>query len=275
MECPFARKVWFGSRINIKFPDNTSPNFKDWLHYLIATTDAETIIYAASIIYNLWFARNKLIFEEINRNEVEVLDLTIKSIQDYKACNTINNKAEEMKTTHASNSDSRRRAKSSKWRKPEANYYKINTDANLSEANIWGMGAIVRDESGDVFAAATWRMDGFEDPTAAEAYAVYLAVEFAAECGFLDVVVETDCEKIVKFLCENETIPNNYVGNVIRGIKIRATRFRHVSFNFVGRKGNEAAHKLAHHALIEPNKVWIEECPACIVSEILRDIIHQ
>jgi len=43
----------------------------------------------------------------------------------------------------------------------------------------------------------------------------------------------------------------------------------------VGRKGNEAAHKLAHYALIEPNKVWLEECPACIVSEILRDIINQ
>lgn len=180
-----------------------------------------------------------------------------------------------MKANHTTNSHSRSKAKETKWRKPEANQYKINTYANLSEANTWRLSAIVRDASGEVFAAATWRMDGFADPTAAEAFGVYMALEFAAECGFLDVVFETDCEKIVRFLREIETTPNLYVGNVIRGIRFRSTRLRHVSFNFVGRKGNEAAHKLAQHALIEPNRIWIEECPTCIVYEIIRDMINQ
>jgi len=63
MNCIYARKVWFGSNLSIKFPEEPEYEFKDWLHYLISTADAETIIYAASTIYNIWFARNKIIFE--------------------------------------------------------------------------------------------------------------------------------------------------------------------------------------------------------------------
>jgi len=29
MECPFAKKVWFGSKLNIKFPEKSAYDFKD------------------------------------------------------------------------------------------------------------------------------------------------------------------------------------------------------------------------------------------------------
>jgi len=237
--------------------------------------DTETLIYAASVIYNLWFARNKFIFEGIYKTEEEIIVLISRCIHDYQTCNAINNKAEMMKTSHVSNSHHCHNLRKAKWRKPEANLYKINTDANLSEANAWGLGVIVRDDAGEVFTAATWKMDCFDDLAAAEAFGIYLAMAFAADCGFLDVIFETNCERVVRFLSDKEPVPNLYVGNVIRGIRNTTNRFRHVSFNFVGRKGNEVAHKLAQHALIEPNKAWIEETSACVVSEVLRDIFNQ
>lgn len=36
----------------------------------------------------------------------------------------------------------------------------MNTDANLSEANSWGLSALCRDGDGEVIAAATWKMKG-------------------------------------------------------------------------------------------------------------------
>jgi len=110
-------------------------------------------------------------------------------------------------------------------------------------------------------AATTWKMNGSSDPTATEAFRIYLAQEFATNCGFRDLVFESDCERNIKILNENEDIPNTYVGNVIRGIQCRAMNFRHVAFRHVGRKGNGAAHKLTHYAISEPNLIWLEETP--------------
>jgi len=149
-------------------------------------------------------------------------------------------------------------------KKPNQNFYKINTNVNLSEANTWGLAAICRNENSEVLAATKWRMMGFK-----------LVTEFAAQCGFMDVIFESDNEKIIRVLTAKETIPNLYVGNVIIGITLRKGRFRMVVFSHVDRKDNGLTHRLAQHALTEPNKIWLEETPSCIVTEVLWDIFNQ
>lgn len=89
------------------------------------------------------------------------------------------------------------------------------------------------------------------------------------------MIFETDSEKLVRYLTKKEETPNVYVGNIVRGIQLRKAWFRHVSFMHIGRKGNKAAHKLAQHALIEPNIVWIEDTPPCIVTDVHLDKYNQ
>jgi len=60
---------------------------------------------------------------------------------------------------------------------------------------------------------------GFNDPTTAEAYVLYLTLEFPAQCSFLEVIFESDNEKIIRVLSRKEEIPNLYVGNMIKGIQ--------------------------------------------------------
>lgn len=120
-----------------------------------------------------------------------------------------------------------------RWKKPDPIFYKINTDANLSEDNIWGLATICRDENGEVLASATWRKNGFIDLAVAEAYGLYMALEFAIRCEFLEVIFESNNEKVIRVLNGMNEIPNLYVGNIIMGIKL---------FSHVGRKGNGAAH---------------------------------
>jgi len=79
MECPFARKIWFGSNINIKFPEQTEYDFKEWIQEFMITKDAEMLIYTASLIYNPWFARNKFIFESSIISE-DVLNIIGKNV---------------------------------------------------------------------------------------------------------------------------------------------------------------------------------------------------
>lgn len=125
-----------------------------------------------------------------------------------------------------------------------------------------------------MFAAATWKRKGFNDPAAAEAFGVYLAMELAYHCGFLDVQFESDNERIIQILTRKKNSPNSYVGNIIKGIRLRMGKFRRVTFSHVGRKGNGPAHKLAQYALAEPNKVWLEDIPPCIVQEVHWDMFN-
>jgi hypothetical protein len=68
-----------------------------------------------------------------------------------------------------------------KWRKPSSRVIKANSDANLSFDGWWGLGAIFRDDSGEILASATWRVPGFNDPTTAEACALYLTTLLAID----------------------------------------------------------------------------------------------
>ncbi|WJX82553.1 hypothetical protein P8452_65295 [Trifolium repens] len=65
--------------------------------------------------------------------------------------------------------------------KPRHGFYKINSDANLYCEGILGIGDVVRDSDGSVLAAAaTWRMNGFEDPAK--------AMEFVSQCCFTLII---------------------------------------------------------------------------------------
>jgi hypothetical protein len=218
MECPFSRKIWFGFNLNIKFPDHPVYDFKDWLKHIILNTDSETLIYTVSVVYNLWFTRNKFIFEDSKSNAEDILDLIRRKVHDYKTCNTINQAAETMMHNQMTSHNRHQQSRAVTWRKSDKNIFKINTDVNLSEEKTWGLGALCRDESGEVFAAATWHMEGFNEPAVAEAYGIYLALEFTADCGFMEVTFESDCEQLIRILNDKKPTPNHYMGNVIKGI---------------------------------------------------------
>lgn len=83
------------------------------------------------------------------------------------------------------------------WRKPNSWRFKVNSDVNLSQVGTWGVGSVIRNEDGEVLAAATWTVKGFDDFTVAEVYARYKTVKFAAECCFRKIILESDCEKLV------------------------------------------------------------------------------
>jgi len=108
-----------------------------------------------------------------------------------------------------------------------------------------GLGAICRNDSGDVLGTATWKHAGSNNPVATKAFEMYMTMDFAAQCCFLDVIFESDNKKIIRVLNGKEEIPNIYVVNIIRGIQYRMVLFRQVYFKYVGRKGNVIAHKLA------------------------------
>jgi len=60
-----------------------------------------------------------------------------------------------------------------KWVRPEQDLIKLNSDANLSVPDLWGIGVIARNDEGLVMAAGTWSRPGFFCATTAEAWGVF------------------------------------------------------------------------------------------------------
>jgi len=91
-----------------------------------------------------------------------------------------------------------RKSTQARWYPPPEKYYKINTDANLEVDGFWGLSAIPRDTHGAVVAAETWRERGDQIAVEAEVKALMNATNLAIDCCFLKVILESDCERIVK-----------------------------------------------------------------------------
>jgi hypothetical protein len=117
-------------------------------------------------------------------------------------------------------------------------------------------------------------MPGPEDPTLAEAFALYNAIHLAKDCGFQDVHFECDCASVISLIRDSDCNPRSYVDNAIRGIHSTRTLFRNCSFKHIHREANRAAHLLASLAHDELNKVRIEEIPPQLVTTLIRDSIH-
>jgi hypothetical protein len=145
---------------------------------------------------------------------------------------------------------------------------------NLSIDGRWGLRAVYRDSEGAILAAATWLVPGSNDPTLVEAYALYKAILLAIDCGFFEVICESDNACVIRLLNDASKNPRLYIGNLIQGILCNRGSFRGISYRSIGHEANKVAHCLASLAHQEPNKFWLEEAPPCIIPLLIRDLIH-
>jgi hypothetical protein len=86
MECDRVTRVWFGSNLGIKFSTNQK-QFLDWLFYCLTSLKEDDICYLAALIYGIWWARNKLVFEEYDTKDKAIIDYAYSSVQDYQRLN--------------------------------------------------------------------------------------------------------------------------------------------------------------------------------------------
>ncbi|KAJ1402548.1 PLAT/LH2 domain superfamily [Sesbania bispinosa] len=54
----------------------------------------------------------------------------------------------------------------------QSGWYKVNVDVAHAAGEVWGVGIIVRDDKGNMLAAATWKISSFPDSSVAEAMGI-------------------------------------------------------------------------------------------------------
>jgi hypothetical protein len=156
MHCQHASKIWFGSKLGIKF-DHSHTNFPEWLTYAINSLKNEDLIYMAAVVYGIWYARNPQIFEYKDIEDNITLEKASASIQEYQKATNINNNTQHNINTRRSSSHQQRSSTNSpkRWFRPNIGIIKVNSDANLAVNGRWGMSATFRDCDGELIAAAS------------------------------------------------------------------------------------------------------------------------
>jgi hypothetical protein len=279
MHCHHTTKVWFGSKLGINF-DNNQQTFNDWLTYAINILKEDDICYIAAIINNIWFARNQQVFELKHIDTNTIIDRAQRSVHEFQLAiasnspnNTVSLHHSTTTNTHTQRSNTHTTV-NKHWTKPGNDIIKVNSDANLAIDGRWGLGAACRNSQGVLLAAATWVSPGSNDPSLAEACALYKAVLFAIDCGFQKVAFECDCATLITTINKAGWNPRSYLGNFVRGILGNKDRFSTISFSSISREANKVAQCLAALAHQEPNRGWFNETHPNIVHFLIMDLIH-
>ncbi|KAL2926785.1 hypothetical protein RDABS01_028375, partial [Bienertia sinuspersici] len=134
-----------------------------------------------------------------------------------------------------------------------------------------GIGAVIRDHTGDVVVAMCKKEEGDYSVEVKEAIALRLGLQITLEAGFTKLVIETDNLKLYHHL-HAKKIDTSYFGYIVKDILCLASN-NFISFSFVKREGNKVAHYLARLCIhYDDLRVWLEEYLVEVAKYVLEDI---
>ena len=262
-ECEETKQLWYMSPLRIVVQKGKNKSMKEWCENLAHVIKDECwwdLFWC--IMWGVWLRRNKWVFEQKKIQVEEVLSKAVSLVGEFIVASETNNQKTQAKEKALI-----------RWKPPEEGYFKVNSDAALFDDGTVGCGAVMRDELGEVMDATAVVYDGRLEIDEAEAYAARHALQIAIEAGLRNLILETDCLKLVNYL-KNGVVEASSFGNLVGDILECGKVCSSLSFAYVGRNGNKVAHKLAHVSRsIRSLRVWIEEVPQDVSPLVEADLV--
>ena len=260
LECDFARDFWRKSPFRLCTKSRSQCDFGAWCHEVNSVLDEEQRGLFITLIWGLWFLRNKWVFE----GKREHVGLSLLRLVD-----SWHRYAEAMKAQKIKGKGKEETAP--KWSSPERGWLKANVDAAMGRGSKRGVGVIVRNGAGEVMVAAHKNVRVDWDVDTMEAFAVLFGLQVCWEAGYQRIALEMDSKTIADALNKRKSL-QNYASTFIHEAQVLGNRFSSVSVTHVRRGANGVAHELARLALnVEGVKIWFGGCPPCIEGLIERE----
>ncbi|XP_074266188.1 uncharacterized protein LOC141588655 [Silene latifolia] len=148
---------------------------------------------------------------------------------------------------------------------------KINVDAEVKEGMRTGLGAVSRDENGEVLWCVAWQYREVLDPSSAEAMAILLRLDEVRRMDRDRVIVESDCFTVIEALKQRKKSCSDLF-LIFDDILHLCSLFRCVVWSFVSRDFNRVAHELAHvSAWCLSRRFWSDSFPINVACCALTD----
>ncbi|KAL4317824.1 hypothetical protein GQ457_18G004580 [Hibiscus cannabinus] len=246
-DCSFVRQLLLAQGIN--FVDR--PLASAWKDWLAQTFLGLSLAHKRALIVTfsaVWYAHNKLVHEGLKPVLSNILSYIPASLKES-----------EMTLVRSSLGPPIHHAK---WFAPPGDVIKVDFDSAFSLQTRQSVsGVICRDSEGMVLAACSFPHARISDAFMVEALSCYKAVQFAQEIGFSKVLVEGDSRTVVQ-KCQADSSDLSLISPVVADIKALVGSFIDVSFGFVPKMANMAAHTLAQEGKVFACPMfWMEEAP--------------
>ena len=153
--------------------------------------------------------------------------------------------------------------------------YKLNYDAALfSDLGRIGVGAVIRNENGEVMVAMIACGLAVQASEESELLACRRALEFAVDAGFYRLIIEGDNSNVTHAISSSV---DNYslFGNVVDDIRHLIRGLHWSTICCIRRSGNRVAHVLAQHArfTIDEDLYWMEDSPPLAIDALYHDLL--
>ena len=213
----------------------------------------------AMLIWNIWFRQNQVRTTPPGWPLDQIVQQAYQSFQEFWS-------AQPRKPIAATPTQVR-------WQPPSAELIKINFDgAVLKDEDRAGMGVVVRDSLGLVMASLSLNIPLPHSVVNLETLAACRALEFSLELGFDKAILEGDSMIVMTALRDPSPSLASH-GLLVRDAQLMARLFICISFQHVGRVGNNVAHNLARHARhVTGFSVWMEDVPIQVFTAYQADL---
>ena len=203
----------------------------------------------------LWLRRNDVIHGGHFVHPNVLVQQTNTAIEDFSRANKLD--------SHGT--DEGDRQDPIQWQRPPLGWFKANWDASVSkQQGRMGLGVVIRDGQGKYIAAQSKTEPGCLDPSAAEARAALLAIRLCVGLGLQQVQLEGDALMVVTGV-NSSTVDWSSLGLLIDDIKGELRLVPGWQMKYIGREGNQNAHKLSRMATSRVlDEKWIDQPPECI-----------
>ena len=183
------------------------------------------------VVWALWNRRNNLRLGKTCGTLGQLLSQAKDKLREFSLHNTV--------TTSAM------RRILARWTPPDDEYYKINFDGALFQAdNCAGIGVVIRNGDGQVMASLSQQIPLPSTVIEVEALAACRALILEQEIGFTRVVLEGDSQTLITALkTDSHTLA--HFGHIVQDIQYLASSLSDVSYSHVRNQCNTVAHSLA------------------------------
>ncbi|XP_019186508.1 PREDICTED: uncharacterized protein LOC109181212 [Ipomoea nil] len=266
--CDFARNIW--NKSNLTILNIVTNIFYVWFDELLNVLDSDGIFYAVAILYNVWRARNRAVWEATLPRPEVVLKIAA-------AAKLAWNRAHPQPTAQATTlpampnplqGSANLHAPNSLAAKPPGPPRRIcRVDGGyMQETGQAALGVLLLDTDGGYVSAYSGPLQGCSSPLMAEELACKEALSWLKDRGEQNVEVYTDCLTLHRYLTTPTVVLRTYLGYAIDTCRLIASSFQSCSFHFIPRLENHLAHALATTAYQQTATMYWDLLPPDVIS---------
>ncbi|XP_039161228.1 uncharacterized protein LOC120289904 [Eucalyptus grandis] len=265
LSCPWTSSIWSHPLVRNSISFRGVHRIEKWLLDLLDNKEGLLVLETtASILWQIWKARNNSVFRQQRSNSEQVVQVALANVQSDRRYNG-----------KKQNQSSQISAETQRWQPPEKGVIKINIDASyLSAITGASVACVCRNSSGFLIDGFT-RTVNASSALQAEVLAFSLTLQFLLQQGKAKdrLVLESDCAVLVEALLHPDLTPWESRA-LFHDCASLLLRFPNLQIQFCRREANSVADRAAKaHGASLLSSDWLSSPPSFLLDLMYSDMM--